>query len=64
MNSNATANFWRAAGIGSAAGSSHGRSSVPTPNMSRPSHANECHRQTPIRRWSAIRLPRTMRSGS
>ena len=36
MNSNATAIFWRAAAIGSAAGSSHGRSSVPTPNMSAP----------------------------
>ena len=44
--------------------SSQGRSSVPIPNMSRPSHANECHRQTPILRWSAIRLPRTTRSGS
>ena len=42
----------------------HGRSNVPRPNMSVPPQANECHRQTPIRRCSSIRLPRTRRSAS
>ncbi len=62
-NSNAAAIFARAAAIGSADASSHGRSRVPIPNMSRPSQANECQKQTPIRRWSSIRLPSTSRSG-
>ena len=42
----------------------HGRSKVPSPNMSVPAQAKECHRQTPILRCSSIRLPRTSRSGS
>ncbi len=49
-NSNATAIFVRAASMGSASGASHGRSSVPTPNMSIPGQANECQKQTPGRR--------------
>ena len=53
----------RAAAISSSAGASHGRSSVPMPNMSTPGHANECQKHTPGRRWSSIRVPRTSRSG-
>ena len=63
-NSNAAAIFRRAAAIGSSPAAFHGRSSVPTPNMSRPSHANECQKHTPGRSQSTIRLPSTTRSGS
>ena len=53
-----------AAPSGRRRGCSHGRSNVPDPKTSEPGQLNECHRQTPIRRWSSIRLPRTSRSGS
>jgi hypothetical protein len=48
-NSKAAAIFIRAPAISSAT-LSQGRSIVPMPNMSRPSHANECQKQTPGRR--------------
>jgi hypothetical protein len=48
-NSKAAAIFMRAPAISSAA-VIHGRSMVPMPNMSRPSQANECQKQTPGRR--------------
>ncbi len=50
MNSKAASSLAVAAAIGSARASSHGRSKVPEPNTSEPGQANECHRQTAIRR--------------
>ena len=41
-NSKAASIFCLAAGIGSAPGAIHGRSRVPSPNVSCPSEANEC----------------------
>ena len=41
-NSNAAAIFCSAAAIGSRPGASHGRSSVPSPKMSKPFQLNEC----------------------
>ena len=62
-NSKATCVLRSARATGSPA-PNHGRSKVSAPNMSVPGQQNVCHQHTAMRSWSAMRLPRTIASGS